>query len=72
MRSTTKRLERLEGLHRARFDEQSIDATALLMERLDLIAAKMRASGSWPPEPRPTVEEMKEHFKELFAGREAA
>ena len=71
MRSTTKRLEYLEGLHRTRFEAQSINAKALLTERLDLVAAKMRASGSWPPEPRPTVEEMKERLRELFAGREA-
>jgi hypothetical protein len=71
MRSTTKRLEHLEKLHRTHFEEQRIDAERLLTERLDLVAAKMRASGYWPPEPRPTVEEMKEHLKALFAGREA-
>jgi hypothetical protein len=72
MRSTTKRLEHLEKLHRTHFEEQSIDAARLLTERLDLLAARMKANGCWPPEPRPTVEEMKERLKALFAGREAS
>ena len=49
MRSTTKRLEHLEKRYRTHFEEQSIDAERLLTDSLDLLAARMKASGCWPP-----------------------
>ena len=46
------------------------DARAALMEKLNGVAERLRAGGNWPPEPRPTVEEMKQRIKELFARRD--
>jgi hypothetical protein len=60
MKTIIKRLVHLEEARRTNLETtSSYDGRALLEANLNRIAARMRASGNWPPEPRVTVEEMK-------------
>jgi hypothetical protein len=68
MRTILKRLEDLERVHKTQMATHSTyDARAQLKERLDLMAARMRAGGNSPPEPRLTAEEIKQRINELLA-----
>ena len=71
MRSTTKRLEHLEKRHRTRFEAQSIDARALVTEKVGPLGSK--DEGQWVLAARASADHgrMKERLKALFAGREA-
>jgi hypothetical protein len=70
MKTIIKRLEHLEHARQTQMAARSVDARALLMEKLNGVAERMRAGGNRPPEPRPTVEEVKQHIKESFARRD--
>src|SRR5437879_751882 len=60
MKTIVKRLEHLEHARRTQIAAAStFDARSMLLEKLNGAAVRLRAGGNWPPEPRPTVEEMK-------------
>jgi hypothetical protein len=68
MKAIIKRLELLEHASQTQSAASTYDVRAVLMEKLNGVAERQRAGGNWPPEPRPTVEEVKQRIKELFAG----
>ena len=70
MKTIIKRLEFLEHARQTQSAVSPYDVRAVLMEKLNGVAERLRAGGNWPPEPRPTVEEMKQRIKELFARRD--
>ena len=41
-----------------------------LMQKLNAMAERIRASPDWPPDPMPTVEEVKQHLHEILAVHE--
>ena len=66
MKAIVRRLEHLER-YRALVAPVGYDARAVLLARLNAIAERMRPSPSWPPDPRPTVEEVKQRLAERVA-----
>ena len=67
MKAILKRLEDLE--RRRQTSPSNHDAHVILMGRLNAIAERMRASKDWPPEPRPTLEEVKQRFAARSSNR---
>ena len=65
MKAIVRRLEHLER-HRA-LVTVDYDAGAVLLQRINAIAERMRAGGNWPPEPRPTVEQVQERLNAIVA-----
>jgi hypothetical protein len=71
MRTILERLEDLENVRKTQLAARSIyDVRSLLKDRLNRMAARMRAGGNWPPESRLTVKEVKQRINELFAMRQ--
>ena len=66
MKAIERRLDLLER-HRALLAPVGYDAGAVLLVRLTAIADRMRASPYWPPDPLPTVEEVKQRLAERVA-----
>jgi hypothetical protein len=70
MKTIIKRLEYLEHTRRAQIAATTtFDARSILLGKLNRMAERLRAGPNWPPEPRPTVEEVKQRLQGLFAGR---
>src|SRR5580658_7126961 len=68
VRTILKRLEDLESAYQTQIAARDIyDARALLKERVDRMAARMRLGGDWLPVPHLTVEEVKQRVKAVFA-----
>ena len=65
MKAIVRRLEHLER-HRS-LVTVTYDARAVLLSRLNAIAERMRPSPYWPPDPRPTAEEVKQRLAERVA-----
>jgi hypothetical protein len=65
MKTIIKRLEHLEHAHRTQIAANTRGVRAVLMEKLNGVAERLRAGGNWPPEPRPTVEEVKQRIREF-------
>jgi hypothetical protein len=66
MKAIVRRLEHLER-YRALVAAVGYDARAVLLVRLTAIADRMRASGNWPPEPRPTAEQVRQRLMQALA-----
>jgi len=66
MKAIVRRLEHVER-YRALVAPVGYDARAVLSVRLTAIANRMRASPCWPPDPRPTLEEVKQRLAERVA-----
>ena len=60
MKAIIRRLEHLER-HRALITVD-YDGRAVLLARLNVIAERMRAGGNCPPDPRPTLDEVKQRL----------
>ena len=61
MKAIERRLDLLER-HRALLAPVGYDARAVLLVRLNAMTERMRAGGKWPPDPRPTAEEVKQRL----------
>jgi hypothetical protein len=60
MRPTTRRLEQLERARRTLLAVTNPSgATAILLERVNRVAERLRTDPDWPPWPIPTVEEVR-------------
>ncbi len=70
MKTIIKRLELLEHARQTQIAASTRNVRAVLMEKLNGVAERLRAGRNWPPEPRPTVEEVKQRINELFARRD--
>ena len=66
MKAIVRRLEHLER-YRALLAPVGYDARAVLLARLNGIAERMRASEKWPPEPRPTMEQVRQCLMQALA-----
>ena len=66
MKAIVRRLEQLER-YRALLAPVGSDARAVLLARLHGIAERMRAGGKWPPEPRPTMEQVRQRVMQALA-----
>lgn len=64
MKAIIRRLEQLER-HQA-LVTVDYDARVVLLQRINAIAERMRAGGNWPPEPRPTVEEVRQRLNAIL------
>jgi hypothetical protein len=67
MKTIMKRLEYLENARRTQIAAQGVDSRALLMEKLNGVAERLRADLNWVSAPRPTLEELKRRIQEFFA-----
>jgi hypothetical protein len=65
MRTILKRLKHLE--RRREIVTVNYDVRAVLFARLNAIAERMRPSPYWPPEPRPTVEQVRQRLMQALA-----
>ena len=63
MRAIIRRLEHLER-YRKLVAPAGYDARAALLARLNAISDRMRTSPYWPPDPLPTIEEVKQRLAE--------
>jgi hypothetical protein len=66
MKAIVRRLDLLEQ-HRALLAPVGYDARAVLLVRLNAMTERMRAGGKWPPEPRPTVEQVRQRVMQALA-----
>jgi hypothetical protein len=66
MKAIVRRPEHLER-YRVLVAPVGDDARTVLLARLNAIADRMRASPYWPPDPRPTLEEVKQRLAERLA-----
>ena len=61
MKTILRRLEHLERRQEL-IAPVGYDARAIMMEKIEAIAERMQAGGNWPPEPPPTIDEVKQRL----------
>jgi len=66
MKAIVRRLEHVER-YRALVAPVGYDARAVLLVRLTAIAERLRAGRKWPPEPGPTMEQVRQRLMQALA-----